>query len=159
MRRMGWCGLMWCASAGCGGDAALELAASQTLNAAADQMALALDEYHQEVSGYDASREAAVVAAFIQRVRSSGDDAAALDEHAAAFEAALVKIRQDRDTEWQRRNAGIDNVEMIREVSRGLERVAVESLTLQDEIKRYLTDWIELRRQASRQAGVTGGAQ
>jgi len=134
---------------GCGGDAQLELAAADTLLAVADQMELTVGEYHDEVSRHDDSRESAVVSAFVARVRADVSDEAALDSHAADFAEALRRIRVDRRTEWARRSRAMDNVSVVREVARGLQRLAIESLTLKDEMRRYLSGWIETRRAAA----------
>jgi len=142
---------------GCGGDARLEMSAADALLATADQMELTIQEYHGEVSAYDDSRESEVVSAFVTRVQAAPDDAVAIDSHAADFKAALRKIRTDRGTEFTRFGAALDNVDVLRELARGLQRLAIESLTLQDEMRRYLTGWIETRRRASDAAEGSGG--
>ena len=48
---------------GCGGDARMELAATDALTAVADQMELTIGEYHREMAWYDDSRESAVISA------------------------------------------------------------------------------------------------
>lgn len=133
------------------------MSASDALMAAADQMALTIQEYHQEVSAYDDARESEVVSAFVGRVQADPDDAAAIDSHVTDFKAALRKIRTDRGTELTRRLAAMDNVEVLREVAGGLQRLAIESLTLQDEMRRYLQGWVETRQQARAAAAGTGG--
>jgi hypothetical protein len=144
--------------AGCGGDARVDLSAADGIRAAADQMELALQEYHKEVSTYDDSREASVVSAFVARLKADRQDDAAIDGHAVEFAAALGKIRKDRDVEYARQAAAGDNVAVLRELARGLERLGIESLTLQDEVKRYLTSWLEVRRRAeSATRQQTGG--
>lgn len=137
-----------CLCAGCGGDAGLELAATDVLLAVADQMEVTVGEYHDEVSRYDDSRESAVTSAFVARVQKDAGDSSAMASHVAEFEAALRKIRADRETEWGRRTAAMDNVGVLREVARGLQRLALESLTLRDEVRRYLSAWIETRRRS-----------
>lgn len=139
---------------GCGGDARMELSASDALAAVADQMELTIGEYHGEVSRYDDSRESVVVAALVERMRRDIGDEEAVGAHVADFTEALRRIRGDRETEWQRRTAAMENVGVLREVSRGLQRLALESLTLEDEMRRYLTSWIEARRRT--QTGVKG---
>jgi len=134
---------------GCGGDARLEMSAADALLVTADQMAVTLQEYHEEVSAYDDSRESEVVSAFVARVQADPDDPVALDSHVADFKAALRKIRADRATEFTRRGAAMDNVDVLREVARGLQKLAIESLTLQDEMRRYLMGWIETRQRAN----------
>lgn len=150
-------GAMAVAICGCGGDARVELSAADGIRAAAGQMELALREYHEEVARYDTSREDAVIGAFVGRVRSDSQDDAALTGHVADFRATLDKIRKDRDTEYRRQSAAADNVAVLREMSRGLERIAIESLTLQDEMKRYLTSWLDTRRRTDASAAMTAG--
>lgn len=153
MRRWMW---VTCVLAGCGGDAGLELSAGDALHAAAGRMETAIREYHQEVGRQDDARESAVIAAFVSRVVGSREDEAALGGHAQAFESALKKIRADREVEGQRRSAAMENVDVIREVADGLQELAVESLTLRDEVRRYLGSWIEARRRAQSAAGSGG---
>lgn len=142
---------------GCGGDARLEMSAADALLATADQMELTIQEYHEEVSANDDSRESEVVSAFVARVLVAPDDAVAIDSHVADFKAALRKIRADRVTEFTRRGAALDNVDVLRELATGLHRLAIESLTLRDELRRYLHGWIETRRRASAAIDGTGG--
>jgi hypothetical protein len=144
---------------GCGGSAGLELAASDALHAVARQMEVTVQEYHQEVGRQDEARESAVIAAFITRVSQHRDDDAAMQAHAAEFEAALRKVRADRDVEQRRRAAAIENVGVVREIAGGMQRLALESLTLRDEARRYLTNWIELNRRANASVAATGGTR
>jgi hypothetical protein len=137
---------------GCGGDARVELAAADALIVAADRMDTAVAEYHGEVSRFDDARESAVVAAFITRVQADAANKDALAGHSAEFEAALRKIRADRAVEQDRRTATMENVAVIREVAAGLQRMGIDSLSLQDELKRYLSSWIEARQKAKVQA-------
>jgi len=149
-----WIGL--CVLTGCGGDAGLELAASETLHALADRMTVAITEYHDEVETGDDTRESAVASAFVTRVVNDHADAEALDQHTAAFTEALRKIRQDRRIEAHRRNASMDNVAMMREVADGLKEMAIRSMTLKDEMQRYLRSWMELKRRADNAMDNTG---
>lgn len=134
---------------GCGGDAGVELAAGDALVAVADQMQSAIEEYHRDVAGQDDSREDATIAAFITRVESDHDDAAAMQTHTREFQAALRRIRDDRETEWQRRSAAMDNVTVVREVAGGLRRLALDSLSLRDEVRRYLDSWVANQQRAA----------
>ncbi len=147
----------WPLLAGCGGDARVEFSAADALNAVAGQMAGTIEEYHGEVTAYDASRESAVIAAFVSRVRQDADDETALAEHTARFEAALRKIHTDREVEFVRRSAAMENVSVIREVSTGLQKLAIQSLGLQDEMKRYLESWITAARQSQASATARTG--
>lgn len=135
--------------AGCGGDARVQLSAADALTATAGQVELTVHEYHQEVSAYDESRESEVVSAFVARVRADHADPAAVESHADRFKAALAKIRTDRDVEWRRRQAALDNVAVLRELARGLRRLALESLSLDDEMRRYLSNWLTTREKTN----------
>ncbi len=139
--------------AGCGGDAGVELAASDALVAVADQVQATVEEYHHDVSRYDDTRESATVAAFVTRVQSDRDDPAAMETHVNEFQAALRRIRDDRETEWERRSAAMSNVAVLREVAGGLQKLALESLSLRDEVRRYVDTWIQNQRRAA--AGTT----
>ncbi|HOW17886.1 MAG TPA: hypothetical protein PLC79_02535 [Phycisphaerae bacterium] len=143
---------------GCGGDARVELSAADALSAVAGQMRVVFDEYHGEVEAHDDTRESAVVRAFVERVRRDSSDGAKLDQHASQFEAAMATIRADRRTEWQRRAAAETQVETILEVAKGLRRLGIESLSLQDEMRRYLVSWTESMRRAGTAAAGVGGA-
>jgi len=136
---------------GCGGDAGVELAASDALSAVADQMQQIVDEYHRDVTRCDDTREDATVAAFVARVQAAGNDPDALQADVKEFQAALRRIRDDRETAWQRRSAAMGNVAVLREVAGGLQKLALESLSLRDEVRRYIDGWIENQRRA--QAG------
>ena len=149
-------GIGLCFVAGCGGDAGLELAAAETLHALADRMTVAVSEYHDEIEASDDTREAAVASAFVTRVVNDHADGQALDRHTAAFIEALRKVRQDRRTEDRRRNASMDNVEMMREVADGLREMAIRSMTLKDEMRGYLRSWAALKRQTDEGMEHTG---
>ncbi len=160
-RSLGWAWMVLVLPAGgCGGgDAGMELAAGDAALAIADQLQTAVGEYHAEVSKADDGREHAVVAAFVQRVQADHADQSRVTTHVGEFEAALGKIRQDRELEQQRRAAAMDNVAALRELAGGMQKLALESLTLSDEMRRYLAGWVELRRRgATRDAAQKGGA-
>lgn len=143
---------------GCGGDATMELAASDAIDAVADQMTVTVEEYHREVVAADADREAAVIAAFVRRVQHDHADTSAVDQHVDAFGQALGRLRQDRETVWQRREAAKANIQTLREIGGGLRTLALESLNLDDEMRRYITGWIETRRQGSAIPTAGGGS-
>lgn len=140
--------------AGCGGDARLELAAADALLAAADRMETVVAEYHAEMNEYDGTRESALIEAFVERVKSSVGDDQATAGHAAQFRLALERIRQDRAVQWRRHTAALENVAAVREVAEGLRRMGIESLTLSDEMRRYLSGWIEASKRATRPTAV-----
>lgn len=141
-------------AAGCGGDARVELSAADALQAIAVQMEMTVKEYHGEVSRYDDAREAAVVTAFVERVRRDVNDQVTVDGHAADFAKALARIRTDRETEWSRRAAAMENVAVLLEVSRGLQKLAISSLSLRDELQRYLEGWMAARGDAAKGSGA-----
>ena len=135
------------AAGGCGGDAGVELAAAQTIESLADSLSAAVGEYHQEVQAGDDQRESAVVAALIVRVRQDAEDESATAAHGADFTEAMGRIRADRAVEWERYRAALDNLGGLKEVAAGLRRVAIESMSLEDEARRYLLELSRLRNQ------------
>jgi hypothetical protein len=149
--RLALVGAVCGAVAGCGGDARVELSAADALTAVAGEMRVAFDEYHGEVETHDDTRESAVTRAFVERVRRDSADEGKLDQHASEFEAAMTRLRADRRVEWQRRTAAETQIDTIVEVAKGLRRIGIESLSLQDEVRRYLTTWME--NQATKRRG------
>jgi hypothetical protein len=143
-------------AAGCGGDARFEMAAGDALRVVADEMEITLGEYHADVSGLDDSRESGAVSAFVTRVSADRDNPEAMESHVTDFQAALERIRADRETEWARRAVAAENVGVLREVASGLQKLAIESLTLEDEMRRYLNGWLEARRRAKTEVGQRG---
>ncbi len=128
---------------GCGGDARVELAAADSMNAVGDAFALAVTEYHEETVRSDDARERGAVRAFAERVRRDADDEAKTEAHEEALLAALARIRADRAAEWERFRTSLDNVVVLREAAAGLRRLAVESLSLEDETRRYFQGVLE----------------
>ncbi len=155
MRGMMGCVILACGTVGCGGDAGVELAAADALHAVARSMEVAVNEYHQEVDRYDQTRDDAVIAAFVERVRSDSQTAD-FDGSVTDFKAALRKIREDRNVEWTRRSAAMENIEVLREMAAGLNRIGLDSLNLRDEARRYLGNWMELRRKGQEAAAAKG---
>ncbi len=129
-------------TAGCGGDARVELAAADAIEAIAAQMCVALQEYHQEVEAYDDSREAQAIAAFVARLKADGSDEQKTAADVADFADAMSRLRADRRVEWQRRAAAMENVSLLEEIRQDLQRLAIESLTLRDEARRYLSELV-----------------
>jgi len=128
--------------AGCDGDARVELSAATALDRIASGMADALGEYHRDVAEADDRRETAVIDAFIERVRRESPDEQMTAEHAFAFREAMGRLRQDRRVEWMRFMAASDNLSTLIEVTDGLRRLAIESMTLSDEARRYLRQFV-----------------
>ncbi|UCG16162.1 MAG: hypothetical protein JSV19_12795 [Phycisphaerales bacterium] len=137
--------LLLLAAAGCGGDARVELSAATAIEQVAASVAVAMEEYHREVTAADDRREDAVVRALVERIRRDHQDEKATDAHVADFHQAMRHVRQDRDTEWRRYVATGDNLSVLTEITSGLRRLAVESMTLSDEARRYLRDVIDAR--------------
>jgi len=146
---------------GCGGDARVELAAADALDVAASEFRVTLNEYHRDLAATDDMREANVVAAFVRRIRTDAADEAKSDVHAEQFATALARIRADRAVAAQRYAAGVSQADAVVEVARGLRRIGIESLTLQDEMRRYLSSYIDAmkRAKAAAAAGQTGGVR
>jgi len=133
---------------GCSGDASVELRAADALDAVATQMDTAASEYHAEIERYDASRRAAVAAAYVERIARDAADKDRCANHTSDFLLALDRIDADRGTELARASAVASQVAAVREVSRGLRRLAIESLSLQDEMRRYFTSLADNYRAA-----------
>lgn len=144
---------------GCGGDARVDLAAADALDAVAEQMRVTVNEYDRDLGLYDDSRETAVTAAFIARIQRDHASAALAAKHGEDFAAALARIRSDRTVAGQRRAAASSQIEAVAEVARGLRRLGIESLSLQDEVRRYVTSLTEtMRRVKAEQAAAKAAA-
>ncbi len=155
--RMAACCLPLVVVAGCMSGARLELAAADSLDALAGAMTATLIEYHEDVELVDAARRRAAVAAIIDRLRADIANQDAVDQHAAEFDRAIERLWLDRETEWRRFTVGLENAASLREIGEGLHRRAIESLSLEDEAKRYFGELIEARRAASQEP--TSGPQ
>jgi len=142
--------LAWSAAvpAGCGGDARVDLAAADVLDLAASEMRVALDEYNAEIDQADRTRQGAAVRAFVERIKGDIDNPEAVDTHTAAFTTALSALWADQHAEWQRYSHALSNVDAVEEVAAGLRRIGIASLTINDEVRRYLGSLIEARRRA-----------
>ena len=139
--------LMMLPLCGCLANAQVQVSAARSLAAVADELRLAVDEYDADLAMADDAREADVIAAFVDRVGRDVGDASAMAQHEAAFREALLRIRDDRQVAWQRRTSAMDNVSLLEEVGQGLEKLAVQSMTLSDEARRYLGTLLADRRQ------------
>ncbi|MEZ6085774.1 MAG: hypothetical protein R3E58_17940 [Phycisphaerae bacterium] len=60
-----------------------------------------------------------------------------------AFRSAMQRVRDDRAVEMNRYRAALDNVDLVREVARGLRRLATESMSFEDDARRYLFSLLE----------------
>ena len=139
-----WISVMLLVFAGCGGDAVVELRAGDALDKAADIFQATVEEYHDEVVVADDGREEAVAMAFVDRMKASTDN----PQDVADFLAAQRKIRADREVESMRFSAASDNVKGLRDVASGLREIATASMTLDDEMRRYFSGWIEQAKTA-----------
>lgn len=135
---------------GCSLDARVDLAAASAMDQLAVSMETVVREYHTEIERSDDATEEAVVDAFIGRVRRDVSDNALVDSHGEKFRMAMKRVRDDRAVEMARYHAALDNVGLVREVSRGLKRLAAESMSFEDDARRYLFSLLE-----SAQAGAT----
>lgn len=143
-------GVGMCVGCGCaGGDALVEMAAADALDAISAQTRLALDEYHADLSQADDEREGGAIAAFVQRAGRDGDNAERMSKHSREFAAALAKLRGDRQTAWERHYRARDNIDRADEIADGLRRLARQSVSLSDEWDRHLGRLIEARRKVS----------
>ena len=131
------------AAAGCGGDARVELSAAESLDRVAREVESALQEYHAEVEGSDDRREARLASDFAARVRRDVKNAEVVDQHAADFMRALSKIRDDRRVEWERHDATMDHVAVMREVGNGLREIALQNLRLDEQTRRYFDEVLQ----------------
>jgi hypothetical protein len=126
--------------AGCGGDARVELAASDSVKTLADAFTEALGEYHAELVAADDAREAGAIAAFVERTRRDADDPAVLEQHAAQFAAALGKVRSDRTVEQQRFLDARGHAALLHETADGLRQIGLAGLRLEESTRQVLDD-------------------
>lgn len=147
---------------GCGGDARVELAAADSMETLGASMAQTLSEYHADLARVDDERQRAAIQAFIDRVRADVSDEAATDAHADEFQKGLEGLDADRRVAWERYTASSDNVATLREIAQGLRRLALNSMSLDDELRRYFGDVMQRRKETKEQVsgkGITNGQQ
>jgi hypothetical protein len=140
------CGMM---AVGCSLDARVDLAAASAMDRLAGSMEAVVNEYHAEINQADDAMELAVVDAFVDRVRREVTDESAVEAHSEKFRLAMKRVREDRGVEMNRYRAALDNVDVVREVARGLRRLATENMSFEDDARRYLFSLLE-----SAQAGA-----
>lgn len=138
---------------GCGGDARVELAAADALDAAAVELKAALNEYTAELHFADRNRRDAAIGAFADRLRRDIADDDVVQAHTAAFRQALNALNADSRTEWQRYDTTRGNIEALEEIAVGLRRVGIATMTVRDDVRRYLGTLIEARSQAQQTQG------
>jgi len=141
---------------GCGGDARVELAAADSMETLGTSMAQTLAEYHADLARVDDERQRAAIQAFIDRVRADVSDETATDAHAEAFQKALERLDTDRRADWERYTASSDNVATLREIAQDLRRLALNSMSLDDEVRRYFGDVMKRRKETKEQATGKG---
>lgn len=134
------------ALSGCAIGGRVELAAADSIESVATELARAMGEYQRDISQFDDERERAVVLALVARVRRDAEDDERINAHMAAYEEAAARIREDREVARMRRSLVEEHVESLMEVAAGLRRFGIESMSIEDETKRYLRDVIERSR-------------
>jgi len=133
---------------GCAGVARVELAAADSVEMLGASMTETLAEYHADLARFDSERLRAVIQAFIERVRMDVAGNAAVDAHAEAFQEALRRLDADRQAACERYMAALENVATLREIAQGLRRLALESMSLDDDVRRYFGEVMERRKEA-----------
>ena len=128
---------------GCLGDGRSTLSAMDSVDVLGVALAGALAEYRDDLERLDDERERSVIDAFVERVRQDVSGGVNDGADAAAFRLALAHLRADRRVALERYLAWRENLATLREVTSGLRRLALESMSFQDETRRYFSDLIE----------------
>ncbi len=139
---------------GCAGSARVELTAADSVELLGASMTQTLAEYHADLARFDEERQRAAVQAFIERVRTDIADNEATDAHAESFQEALHRLDADRQAAWERYTASLDNVATLREIAQGLRRLALESMSLDDDVRRYFGEVMDRRKEAKEQTSA-----
>ncbi len=142
------------AASGCAAGARTELAAADAIDRLCESLSGAVAEYHVDMAEFDDSREAAAARALGERLRQDATNEAAAEADIEAFLAAMAHLRADRSVDQVRFSASTENIATLREVAAGLRRLAIDSMSLDDEMRRYLLDLSATWRASS---GKTGG--
>lgn len=134
------------------GSAHVDIGAAQAVSGVADQLDTSIQEYHGDIKESDSSTKAEAIGAFVERlVRHNGDETKMKDD-ASIFAEALAKIDADAETERDRYSKAKDNVNLLRNLASRLNQFAVNSMTFNDEYRRYLSGmWDQV--QAAKKAG------
>lgn len=151
----GWLVMAIAPPAGCVGHAQVELAAADAMESVAAETTRALDEYDHETRAADAERQRRVLAAFVERTKQDHANEEAMSGHETMAAAALEAIDADREAARLRRTRAGENVAVLRETAAGLRRFGVESMRLDDEMRRYVESLIEARKRAIASAPPT----
>jgi len=133
-----------CAAAGCV-DGRVPLAAAEALRVVGRELGSAVEEYHADLGRADDVREEAVIAAFVERVRSRSGGAA-VTRDVEALRAAMRRLREDRAVAVRRYVATRENLAVLEQIAEGLERYGVGLLSLRDETERYFSRAGSLQR-------------
>ncbi len=136
---------------GCASAPHVQLSAADSMELLASSLVTAIDEYRHDIRQLDDQRRKTVVDAFVVRVRKDHQDEEALAAHIAAFTAALDRIEADRRAASDRRQAAVENLETLKEIADSLRRVAMESMNLDDEARRYLSGVLSKIRTSQQQ--------
>jgi hypothetical protein len=137
-------GLSGCVLTGCtGGDAALEIKTADVMQAGTGEVREALREFKADLDAADDAREIMLIMSFVQLVKRDSDDDAAVAKYVEQFSKSLAKMRRFREASRERFQAAVDSLDTMDEVADGLQKFAIDSLTLQDEYRRYFTSWAE----------------
>ena len=139
---------------GCAGGARVELTAADSVEMLGASMTQTLAEYQADLARLDDERQRAAVQAFIERVRTDIADETATQFHAEAFRQAMQRLDADRRTAWERHAASLDNVATLHEIAAGLRRLALDSMSLDDDVRRYFGEVMDRRQEAKGQASV-----
>ncbi len=137
--------------AGCASGARVQLAAADSVDLLGEGMARTLAEYHEDLVRFDEERQRAAVRDFIERIRTDINDENVTRSHAEAFQEALQRLDADHQAAWQRYSASLENVATLQEIAAGLRRQALESIALDDEVRRYFGEVMQRRREMKEQ--------
>lgn len=141
-------------SGGCAGGGRVELTAADSVEMLGASMTQTLAEYHADLARFDSERQRAAVQAFIERIRRDIDDDTATQSHAEAFQQALQRLDADRQTALERYTASLDNVATLHEIAVGLRRLSLDSMSLDDDVRRYFGEVLDRRQEAKKQASA-----
>ncbi len=144
----GWLVMAIAPPAGCVGHAQVELAAADAMDSVASETTRALDEYDHETRAADGERQRRVIAAFVERTKKDHANEEAMAGHETMVAAALEAIDADREAARLRRTRAGDNVAVLRETAAGLRRFGVDSMRLDDEMRRYVESLIDARKRS-----------
>ncbi len=128
-----------CCQLGCVGDARVELAAANAIHEIAGSLQVTLEAYDEEIQAFDEIRMREVTQALAVRLAKLPRDDAVAEADMERFLEAIMKLRGDRLAAARRFAVADENVSLLREVSQGLRRLALDSMRFGDEGRRYLS--------------------